>query len=134
MLYSIFISACVSAFIVFIVYILTRRANDSPKKQEEAKKKAIERGHVVTATLKKTLIPEAGDTRDYLSQIETGVYEYEYKGKKYKCRIPMDNPPYKMELYFLKNPRKASPEYNMDLSEFNWVLFAIIVFCIIWIL
>lgn len=115
------------AAIVFPWYIISSTIDRLPKHQEKARLKAIEKGHVVTATLVKYY----GRDRDNPSQQAQCKYKYEFDGKTYSYTAYSDYPPETIKLYFVKNPRKAAVGNAINVSEKPWFLRFIIISAII---
>lgn len=124
---EVFISLFAAAVVIFPIYLISRQFSMSSRKQEKAKKKAIERGHVVLAHLVKVYLASRDNPRRSIDQHSEAVYSYEYNGKKYKYSAFSDAPPQTLQLYFLTNPKKASIEGDIPLTKFPWpVAYAIV--------
>ena len=126
-MFSLFIRAMFRACIlVFPFHVIYSAVLNGKKKRTSAKETAISRGHVVTAFLQKTSLPVT-IPKHGKAPVCCGWYEYKYKGKKYKYRFWADNPPEKLTLYFLKNPRKATVEGSLAQTSVRWpVIYAIV--------
>lgn len=123
--------ACIYVFPVHLIFMLI---SGGKKRQERAREKAISRGHVVTAYLKRTSLnirPNFGDHRGW---VKVGWYKYEYKGKKYTYRYFAENPPESLTLYFVKNPRKAAVGAAVTDTGVNWPLVYIAVALILYLI
>lgn len=133
---DIFISVIFACIIVFPFFIASLARAQNPRRREEALNQAIAKGHVVTAILKKRY----GSVDDPFSRsargmISLGVYEYEYKGRKYKYKLYDDYLPTTVKLYFLKNPRKAVEAAAVGTSETAcWPLIIAIIACAIYMI
>ena len=106
-------------FFAIPVFIINVAVCSTKKNNQRALEKAIARGHVVTAVLKKRSAP----VFDYTSNHDGGTYyrvtyEYEYKGRKYTFKAWMHDPAYTETLYFVDNPRKAA--LKGALNEMNY--------------
>lgn len=124
---EIFISLFAAAVITFPFYLISKQFSMSSKKQEKAKQKAIERGHVVLANLVKVYMALRDNPRRSIDQHSEAVYSYEYNGRQYKYTAFSDAPPQTLQLYFLTNPKKASIEGDIPLTKFPWpVAYAIV--------
>lgn len=124
---EVFISLFAAAVAIFPIYLISKQFSMSSRKQEKAKKKAIERGHVVLAHLVKVYMASRDNPRRSIDQHSEAVYSYEYNGKKYKYSAFSDAPPQTLQLYFLTNPKKASIEGDIPLTKFPWpVAYAIV--------
>lgn len=121
-------SLFMAAVFVFPAYIISTAFTGSEKRSRAAVDKAIARGHVVRAVLTKAG-PPCFDVHGMTTPgpHRRGVYEYTYKGKRYKYYFWANNPPSTLTLYFLKKPRKATVEKAMFDSEFSWMRMYIIV-------
>lgn len=127
---EIFISLFAAAVVIFPIYLISKQFSMSSKKQERAKQKAIERGHVVLARLVKVYMASRDNPRRSIDQHSEAVYSYEYDGKKYKYSAFSDSPPQTLQLYFLTNPKKASIEGDIPLTKFPWpVAYLIVAVC-----
>lgn len=116
-----------AAAVVFPWYILSSTIDRLPKRQERAKQKAIEKGHVVTATL----VKQYGRDWNNPSLQSQCKYKYEYDGKTYSYTAYSDYPPDTLELYFIRTPRKAAVGNAINASEKPWLLRFIIVLAIV---
>lgn len=113
--------------IVFPWYIISTKLNLLPKRQEEARQKAMERGHVVTATFVRSYGRDV-DNPNLPSQC---LYRYTCNGKSYKYTVFTDDPPRELTLYYMRNPRKAAEGDAINASEKPWFLRFLIVAAII---
>ena len=124
---EVFISLFAAAVAIFPIYLISKQLSMSSRKQEKAKKKAIERGHVVLAHLVKVYIASRDNPRRSIDHHSEAVYSYEFNGKEYKYSAFSDSPPQTLQLYFLTNPKKASIEGDIPLTKFPWpVAYAIV--------
>lgn len=114
-----------SLFLAFVVvmpcYWVSLYRNTAKKSQERMLATAIERGHVVEASLIKqsTLLSDVPGIVGYTYRL---VYTYNYNGKKYKYLYWSITPPETLTLYFVKDPRKATVPGAMSPEKTNWVL------------
>lgn len=134
MIQDIVISIIFACMIVFPFFISSLVRARNPRRQQESLNQAIANGHVVTAILKKRY----GSVDDPFSRsargmVELGVYEYEYKGRKYKYKLYDDYLPTTVKLYFLKNPRKAVEAAALGASDTCWPLIIAIIACAIYL-
>ena len=86
------------------VYIFIRKIMYGPFTKKKLLKKAIDAGHIVQAKL----VDSYGSLD---KNKEHHIYEYEWEGKTYKYRgvsHSYTGNPSEVELYFIKNPRKAA--------------------------
>ena len=115
-----FISFFFACMIVFPIFLISSLITGTKKNQEKYKEKSIVKGHVVTAYLKKrsTYIRNVPGTHENVTRL--AIYEYSYKGKQYKYRLWICEPPETITLYFDKNPRKATLEGVLDYSKVKW--------------
>lgn len=118
----------VAAIIVFPWFIISKNIEAQPKRQQEAKKKAIQLGHVVTAEFVRSYSSDREEDRGLGRQCE---YRYFCDGKTYKYIIFTDVPPRTLPLYYLKNPRKAAMGDSIEIFEKHWFLRFILVAAIL---
>lgn len=129
------ISIIFACMIVFPFFIASLVRAMSPKRNEAALKEAISKGHVVTAKLKKIRSSvKDPQSRSAMGLIDLGIYEYEYKGRKYKYKLYSKKLPYTVTLYFLKSPRKAVEAPAMGRSDTCWPVIIAVIACIIYLL
>lgn len=109
----------VSLFITFAYFII--RTFILMATRDRLKKKVIAKGHVLSARLIKSTVTRGADgpysdTQNYL---DVGIYEYEYKGRKYRTKLSDENKswPLEMELYYVKNPKKATSLNSIGSTE-----------------
>lgn len=125
---TVFMSLVMAAVFVFPAYLFSSMITGSPKRNQKAVAKAIERHHVVTATLIKAgplVFDVPGVTAP--GPHRRGVYEYTYKGRRYKYYFWANNPPSRLTLYFLKNPKKATVDKALFDSETSWMRIYLII-------
>lgn len=131
MLGALFGAFATAGLVTLPFYIASRTMEDNPKRKEAALQKAIERNHIVEATLVRIITkdPEDFNKNDFF-RYDTCIYEYEWNGKKYKTRLASDDHFHKLTMYFVKDPRKAMVPSSMILEKppINWKKIAIIVF------
>lgn len=124
----VFMSLVMAAVFVFPVYLFSSIRAGLTKRNQKAVEKAIKKGHVVTAKLIQT-----GRARLNVPGLTTpgphrqGVYEYTYKGRRYKYRFWSNHPPSQLTLYFLSKPRKATVDKALIDSETSWIRIYLIV-------
>ena len=128
MLEAVFIGLVMAAIFVFPAYIVSCAFTGTSKRSQSAVDKAIARGHVVRAVLIKAG-PPVFDVPGLTTPgpHRKGVYEYRYKGRRYKYYFWSSNPPDRLTLYFLKKPRKATVAEAMYDSEFSWMRLYLII-------
>lgn len=128
------ISIIFSCMIVFPFFIASLVRAKSPKRQEAAFNKALSKGHVVTAILKKRYgSVDDPFSRSARGRVNLGIYEYEYKGRKYKYKLYDDHLPSTVKLYFVKNPRKAVEAAALGASDTCWPLIIAVIACVIYL-
>ena len=110
-----------AAVIIAPWLVLTKTIEALPNRQSKARQKAIEMGHVLTATLVKQYYNTGGTDKDQTRQTYC-VYRYEYKGKSYKYEIYNDYPPQTITLYYLKDPKKAGGLGDIVIKKRRWWL------------
>lgn len=119
--------------IVFPWYVVSKTFESLPSRQREAMGKAIEKGHVLTATLVRQYYNTGGTDKDQ-TRATLCIYKYQYKGKTYKYQIYNNYPPQTLTLYYIRNPRKAGSVGDIVLKERRWLLrFAVVAGIIIFI-
>lgn len=134
---QLFISAFFGFILVFPVFLISAAISKTPSVRERNNKKALEkakeRGHVVEATLVRQYRANSdiGARSDYQS---VGQYQYSYKGKQYTYRFQSDDPPYKLTLYFVKKPRKATVEGALREKKNIWPLIYIAVTALLYVI
>ena len=126
--------------IITPIFCAIRKIFFVPFIQKRIRKKAYAEGNFVVSKLVKRYVehaPNNGHGRISTGR-DIGIYEYEYKGKKYKTRLlSSDKLPEVADLWFEKNPRKAVPEDYLGFVERVWpkyyLLFTILITIIIFI-
>lgn len=132
---GIFISVALACMFVFPFFIASLYKSNSPKRREEALAKIYSEGHVVTAVLKKSRgLRDDPYSRTRSGYTDMGIYEYEYKGRKYKYKLFQENLPTTIKLYFRKSPRKAQTDVVLAMSKTNWFLIVAVVATVIYFL
>ena len=108
-----------------------------PWQRNKLLERAIKNGTVVTARYVKTTgYMHRGESGTYPTGNVTGLYEYEYNGKKIRKRLTgrrNSDLVREVELYFVKNPKKASVATEIGLNEPNllgWYLLSVGIVCI----
>lgn len=125
------IFACMIVFPFFIVSLVRAK---SPRRREAALNKALSKGHVVTAVLKKRHSSVSDPfSRSASGMVDLGIYEYEYKGRKYKYKLYDGHLPSTVKLYFTKSPRKAVEAAALGRSDTCWPLIIAVIACVIYI-
>ena len=115
---------CTTYFIIYDAFSLyvQRFLFAVKKKRNNLKQIAIDKGHVFTGKLLKTKQIKRNDpSRNEYDYLILDVAIYEYKGKKYKSKLCMKNSswPDEIELYYIKNPKKATTSGNLGETELN---------------
>ena len=122
-----FESLFLAFLLVFPAYIIYLSFNMTKKKNQKALDKAIERGHVVNAVLVKESVSQRWVPGANSMWTRKGVYEYTYNGKKYKFRMWAKSHPRRRQLYFVKNPAKATVEAALYEFKINWFVVYVVV-------
>lgn len=117
---EIFGSLFAAFVLVFPAYLISLGVSGSKKNNEKAVQKAISRGHVVTAVLKKQSAPKYNVPGTQSLWSSQGTYEYEYNGKRYTYRIWAESHAPTLTLYFVSNPRRASVRKALTNSKICW--------------
>ena len=126
----IFICLFAVGVIVFPIYLFHAQITANVRHQNKLYQKAISRGHEATAILKRSYAA-SNETNSYLDRQQLGKYRFEYKGRTYNIRLLFDdNPPYKIQVYWLINPRKADTRGGIRDVSWPWVVAYLIAFVI----
>ena len=128
---TLFISAFVSLMIMLPVFIIRSLIAVNIKKPGKAVEMAKARGHVVTANLVKVQWSVPDNLDDVTDRYSVGVYEYVYRGRKYKYKNTCMEPPEEVTLYFINNPRHAGSEGELKIMNSNLLKTYLIVFAIL---
>ncbi len=136
--YCIFFSLFISTIIYEIkIFLIT------DGKRIKLVKEAIEKNHVIKGKLVRTKTvkradPDRRDDNDSYELYNMGIYEYEYNKKTYKTKIirrlrgyPLQK---EIDLFYVKNPKKATTESSLGKTEISWLKYFIITFIILYIL
>lgn len=116
----------VLAFVATPTFCIFRKIFYVTSKQDKLRSKAIENGHVVQAKLIKQ-----HQILDYNPRYDgTAVYEYVYGQRKYCYRCMVDGwPEEEIELYFIRNPKKAAAWGGIGMHErtgLPWIVYYLI--------
>lgn len=125
----------IAGSIVFTpIFIFLRKMFYGPTQKKKLLDKAIEKGHYVTAKLKREYDIKNDDFTDSGKVI--GIYEYEYNGKKYKTRgRGINHCPETIELYFINNPKKVGTVDDLYITAHSpWLKSFMVIGIICWIL
>lgn len=109
-----------AALFVFPAYLITTMINSTPKKREAAWVEACNRGHRVTAVLKRRSVFRRDVPGITTGRVRQGVYEYTWGNRTYKYRFWAYDLPNTLSLFFLTNPRKAVVKEALCAKEVNW--------------
>lgn len=127
-----FISLFATGVIVFPIYIIRAQMTANSRHQEKLYQKAVSRGHVATAILKRAYTPSLEDPKSYLDTQQLGKYYFEYGGKKYNIRLSFyGDPPYEVQVYWLRNPKRAGTRGGIEDLLWPWLVAYLIVFFIV---
>lgn len=110
------------AIFVTPIFVLVKNMFYTPLMQNRYLRKAVDKGHVVEARFESShdIYSHQNGDHSYTGR-ERGSYVYEWKGKKYKySAVTRNRLPETISLYFLKNPRKASPQDMIGYKEVGW--------------
>lgn len=129
---DLFISACFALFLVLPIYLIATAIASRPSKEkaerEELERLAVDRGHVVTAKLVKIQSFSVRPASSFSNHESMGIYSYTYNGKQYRYTYQSDDPPGRLTLYFVDNPRKATVAKALKKKGAPWpVIYAIVV-------
>ncbi len=123
-------AGCIASLAVTPVFCVLRKIFYFPLVRNSLLKDAQEKGNIVVAHYLKScdIINDDGT----YSGKRTGIYQYEYGGKKYRYKIvTTDSMPDELTLYYSKNPRKAALPDAIGFREYNRFLYYIILSAII---
>jgi len=105
---------------------LLRKVFVLPIIRPKIRKKVLEKGHIVTAHLirQNDILNDNGT----VSCNEIAVYQYEYNNITYKYKsISAGTSSKEIELYFMKNPRKATTYNEIGLKETHWLKYYLLI-------
>lgn len=110
---------------VFItpIFLVLRLYFYVPLVQKKILEKAKQEGHVIEATLYRTYAQKERSSTGMLMETgrRVGDYKYEYKGKTRKYGlVSINNLPEKINLYYIKNPKKAVTANYLGMREVPW--------------
>ena len=114
------------------VFVLLRKIIYVPFIRGKLLRNAIKGGHIVNAKLVDSIdVQQSNGSFGNTDTFECiGIYKYEYDEKVYTHRvISRDRLPEEMELYYQKNPGRATSGGDLGLRESNWFLY----FAVIWL-
>lgn len=130
----VFIAALIAVIITIIICFLLNTII-MPFTRLKGIKKAELKGRMVHAILTKTITPYIVDNSE--SGIHTsidGIYQYEYKGKKYQYKGHFHRtPPTDIKLYFRNDPSKARTDLEYGRLESEWKIIFVISLIVIFI-
>ena len=111
----------IAAFSTLFWTIIGHYRYMSTVKKERLVQEAIANGHVVDAKLVKTKRITRSDparSDDYII-LRVGIYEYEYNGRTYRSKLAAEDVtwPKEMQLYYIKNPKKATAKGSIGTTE-----------------
>ena len=137
---KIFIAIFFSLFIASAIYGL-KISLITDKKRLKLVKEAMEKNHMLKGKLVKSkIVQRRNPTRpqdiNMRRSFDLGIYEYEYKGKTYKTKIlaHLGHLKKELDLFYVKNPKKATSEYSLGETEISWLKHFLITFIIFYIL
>jgi len=130
--YSLFISTIIYGIKIFLI---------TDRKRIKLVKEATEKNHIIKGKLVKNKIvrrPRSArkEDRDFDITCDLGIYEYEFKNKKYRTKVytRLGHLKKEIDLFYVKNPKKATTEYELGKSEISWLKYFIITFIIVYLL
>lgn len=110
-------AGCIASLAVTPVFCLLRKIFYFPFARNSLLRDAQKKGNIVVAHYLKSydIINDDGT----YSGKRTGIYQYEYGGKKYRYKIVTTDTitPDELTLYYSKNPRKAALPDAIGFSE-----------------
>ncbi len=113
------------SLVITFFYFLIRYSSFAlagSRKKKKLVETAIKKGHVFTGRLAETKRERRrgrGRNEHAYRSFSVGIYEYEYKGKTYRCKLAAEKVkwPQEIELYYLKNPKKATTRESIGTTE-----------------
>ena len=137
---KILIAIFFSLFIASAIYGL-KISIITDRKRLKLVREAMEKNHMLKGKLVKSkIVQRRNPTRpqdiNMRRSFDLGIYEYEYKGKTYKTKIlaQLGHLQKDLDLFYVKNPKKATSEYSLGKTEISWLKHFIITFIIFYIL
>lgn len=139
---NIFMVLFFSLFIATIIYVI-KISLITDGKRIKLVKEAMEKNHVIKGKLVRTKTvkradPDRRDDNDSYELYKMGIYEYEYNKRTYKTKImkrlrgyPLQK---EIDLFYVKNPKKATTESSLGKTEISWLKYFIITFILLYIL
>jgi len=131
-IYSLFIASAIYGFKISLI---------TDRKRLKLVREATEKNHILKGKLIKSKIirrtdPARRDLRNFDRTLDLGTYEYEYKNRTYKTKVTTSVGHLKKEidLFYVKNPKKATTEYSLGKSEISWLKHFIVTFIIFYLL
>lgn len=120
----------VFALPIFIMTMIIREFIYMPAKRPKWLEKAKENGHIIEATyLKDWYERQQSKISKRSRRVKAGgIYTYSYKDKtrKYKYRCG-HNTPNKVEIYYIKNPKKPQSADALGYGEPSWKIIYFII-------
>ena len=130
--FSLIIGSAIYGFKVFLI---------TDKKRLKLVREATEKNHILKGKLIKNKIvrrldPARREDSTFEISCDLGIYEYQYKNKTYKTKIyaPLGHLTKEIDLFYVKNPKKATTEYLLGITEISWLKYFIITFIIIYMI
>lgn len=126
-----FICLFAAGVVIFPFYIIKGQLSASQRHRNKLYEKAVSRGHEATAILKRAYSPSLENPKSPTDRMEMGKYYFEYKGKVYNIKLYFDGaPPEEIQVYWLKNPKRAGTRGGIEEPLWPWMVAYIIVFII----
>ena len=130
--FSLFIASVIYGFKVFLI---------TDRKRLKLVREATEKNHILKGNLIKNKIvrrpnPARKEDKTFDISCDLGIYEYQYKNKTDKTKIyaPLGHLTKDIDLFYVRNPKKATTEYLLGKTEISWLKYFIITSIIIYIL
>jgi len=131
-IYSLFIASAIYGFKISLI---------TDRKRLKLVREATEKNHMFKGKLIKNKLvrrPYQPRKEDRTADItcDLGIYEYEYKNRKYKTKVyaSCGHLRKELDLFYVKNPKKATTEYSLGRTEISWLKHFIVTFIIFYLL
>ena len=131
-IYSLFIASAIYGFKISLI---------TDRKRLKLVREATEKNHMLKGKLVKSKVirqpnPARKEDRNFDELRSVGTYEYEYKNRTYKTKITTGVGYLRKEidLFYVKNPKKATSEYGLGRTEISWLKHFIVTFIIFYLL
>ncbi|MBQ4100891.1 MAG: hypothetical protein IJC83_05030 [Oscillospiraceae bacterium] len=119
----------VFALPIFIMTMIVRVFIYMPAKRPKWLEKAKENGHIYEATYLKDWYERQQSQISKRSRCVKvgGIYTYSYKDKTRKYKYRCNNTPDKVEIYYIRNPKKPQSAGTLGYGEPSWKIIYFII-------